>query len=120
MPKVPSFILKKLYVKNSLKNLEDGFQFEIKNVLADATINAPIELTVDNKPVEKEKVTLVIGGKEIPSGQVSSSSPLKFPVQTLVQVKIEDKPLSSGKHKIEIKTNSQEYGEISFSVKGEI
>ncbi len=120
MPRVPSFLLKKLYVKKSLKNVENGFQFEIKNILADATINSPIKITVDNKPVGEEAVMLRIGGKETSSSTISIDNPLDFKVKTQVVVLVKSGQLNPGTHKIEINTNSKEYGEISFTIKDQI
>ena len=58
MVKIPPDILKKLYVKDSLKNIEDGFQFELRNVLADATIVGPIKISIDDKAVSYTHLTL--------------------------------------------------------------
>jgi hypothetical protein len=35
--KIPASILKRLYVKNSLANQDDGFSFKIKNSLSNGT-----------------------------------------------------------------------------------
>jgi hypothetical protein len=56
-------ILRRLYVKKSLKNTSEGVEFTLKNILADATINKPLEITIDNNPVPLEKVILVAESK---------------------------------------------------------
>ena len=118
MVKVPSFLLRKLYVKKSLKNTEDGFEFSIKNVLADATLVKLADFKVDGKPYTN--VTLVVGDKEIPASEISASNPLPFPVKTTITVKVKGEQLQSGQHKIEIVGGSKEYGELKITLKDTI
>ena len=34
---IPTFLLRKLYVKGSLENVDDGFKFKLKNSISSAT-----------------------------------------------------------------------------------
>lgn len=116
MVRVPSFLLKKIYVKKSLKNLDDGFSFQIKNVLADATVNEPLKIMIDNKEIDINNITLTIDQNEFPTASTSSSNPFIFKVKTTVTVKVKGEQLSPGKHKIKIITGTKEYGAITFEV----
>ena len=120
MPAVPSFILKKLYVKKSLKNVDDGFMAELKNVLADATITEPVKLTVDNRPVAPESIELTVEDKTIKSTEISADNPIEFNLHTTVVVKVKGDPLPEGQHKLEFETKTKEYGGISFAIKDSV
>ncbi|MEE8392103.1 MAG: hypothetical protein V3S14_15085 [Anaerolineae bacterium] len=47
MPAIPPFVLKKLYVKGSLRAEADGFALDLKNSIAPASIVAFTGLDVD-------------------------------------------------------------------------
>ncbi len=120
MVKVPGFLLKKLYVKKSLKNTDDGFEFELNNVLADATIVEPLTITVDKEEIPQGNVKIVFDGNEINSSEISSNNPIPFKVKTRITVRVLGKKLEPGKHSIELKTKAKEYGELKFTFKDEV
>jgi len=117
---VPSFILKKLYIKKSLKPVDNGFELQLKNVLADATIIKPVEVAVDGNPVPLDNVKLVIGSEEKPSSSISESNPLPFNLKAVVKVVVTNYKLEPGQHKITLKTKTKEYGDIKFDIKEKI
>jgi hypothetical protein len=53
MVAVPSFLLKRLYVKGSLKNTPEGFQFDLKNSLGSGYGNELLPLVVDGIELAK-------------------------------------------------------------------
>ena len=53
MPAIPEFILRKLYVKDSLKIEPDGFSFALMNSYAPAKVTA-FELRVDGQVAPAE------------------------------------------------------------------
>jgi hypothetical protein len=54
MVAVPSFLLKRLYIKGSLRNNSTGFQFDLKNSLGSGYGNELLPLVVDGKELPKE------------------------------------------------------------------
>ncbi len=120
MVSVPSFLLKKLYVKNSLKNTENGFQFELKNVLAEATIISGIKIYLNDKPIDQKNISLSVRDSSIKSEDINIGNSIKFSVGNSVIVKVTDKPLTPSQYKIDIKTESKEFGEIAFSVQDSV
>ncbi|MGB9828248.1 hypothetical protein IMZ38_04915 [Thermosphaera chiliense] len=114
---VPAIILRRLYVKKSLKNNETGFQFSLKNVLADASLSKPLEITIDDKPVPLDKITLESDSKTILNKDISDTNPVDFALNTLVTIRIEGIRLEPGEHKIVISAVSKEYGPIKFDIK---
>lgn len=110
--KIPPDILKKLYVKDSLKNIEDGFQFELRNVLADATIVGPIKISIDDKDIDPGRIKLVIEENEINSKDISSEKPVIFRIKKVVKIKVKDEKLEPGSHNIRLETATREYGNL--------
>ncbi|MGC9126536.1 MAG: hydroxymethylglutaryl-CoA reductase [Thermoplasmata archaeon] len=120
MVSVPSFILKKLYVKGSLKNKEDGYRFELKNTLAEATVITPVKLNVDGRDIDTRNISLDNGKEKLVSAEISQSKPVKFMVGTSIIVEVKDRQLQQGQHRIDIRAGSKEFGELSFSVQDSV
>lgn len=125
---VPKSLLRKLYVKESLKNVDltgdgniDGFRFVLKNVLATGTLVAPFELSVDGESIDAKDVELEYEGEKIVLTGISPENPLKFRVGREVVLTIR-KPggLSPGEHRIDIVAKTKEYGVIKFDIKDSI
>jgi len=113
-------ILRRLYVKKSLKNTDNGFEFALKNILADATIVKPLEISVDDNPIPVDKVVLITDSKIISNKDVSESNPVEFSLNTTVTVRIDGKRLDQGEHKLLITGVTKEYGRIKFDVKDRV
>ena len=113
MSSVPVFLLKKLYVKGSLKNTATGFELSIQNTLAPGTIMGLAPLKVDGVeyPLAQTKV-LLTGGKTLSMGDVSAQSPLRFNVGDKVTIQVEGQPLPAGPHKITISPKTKEAGTL--------
>ncbi|MGQ4892213.1 MAG: C-glycoside deglycosidase beta subunit domain-containing protein [Candidatus Njordarchaeia archaeon] len=120
MVKVPSFMLKKLYIKKSLINAEDGFQFQIKNTLVNATLVEPIKVYIDNKPVDSENILIILPDRKLKSNEISADSPAPFRVKEQVIIRVVGNQLKEGTHTIGLETKTKEYGEIKFEVKDEV
>ena len=52
MVSVPSFLLRKLYVKGSLKNTDTGFQFQLRNSLGSGYAHKMMPLEIDDEVLE--------------------------------------------------------------------
>ena len=52
MVSVPGFLLRKLYVKGSLKNTDTGFQFQLRNSLGSGYAHKMMPLQVDDKVLD--------------------------------------------------------------------
>jgi len=113
---VPAMILRRLYVKKSLKNTTRGAEFVLKNILADATIVKPVEIAVDDKSLPLDKIVLISEGKEVKSSEISESNPLDFSLNTSITIVLEGVQLERGQHKIVISTNTREYGAVKFDI----
>ncbi|MBL7063232.1 MAG: hypothetical protein ISS49_03350 [Anaerolineae bacterium] len=117
MPAIPPFILKKLYVKGSLRVEGGSFALDIKNTIAPATITAFTGLDVDGQAMDSAQVTVVPpGGDPRPMSDVSAQSPLLFPVGATVTLRVAGKTLEPGSHELVIAVVVREVGPLDIPV----
>ncbi len=116
MPGLPAFVLKKLYVKGSLKNTDEGFVLSIRNTLAPGTITGIAPLQVDGQSYPLEKISLQVGEASLPASEISVSAPYQFPLNATATIRVAGEALASGAHQVVITVKSQEVGELKISV----
>jgi len=118
MSSVPSFLLKKLYSKGSLKNTTSGFQLAIRNIVAPATIVGLAPLRVDGVEYPLETTTAILpDGRQVFATELSADSPLSFSVGDTVTIQVEGEPLAPGSHELFIAPRTKEAGELDISVR---
>nr|MBC7244569.1 hydroxymethylglutaryl-CoA reductase [Chloroflexota bacterium] len=115
MGSVPVFLLKKLYVKGSLKNTANGFELTIQNTLAPGTIEGLRPLQVDGVeyPLEQTRVILP-DGRSISVAELSAQEPMRFAVGDKVTIQVEGTPLPAGMHKLTISPQTKEAGVLEI------
>ncbi|MEM6297214.1 MAG: hydroxymethylglutaryl-CoA reductase [Bacteroidota bacterium] len=120
--KIPSMVLKQLYNRGSLENIEGGIQFALKNRLSDATLTEIVSIKVDDKQIPSEQLVFDLGDDMTVSGdQISEESPVDFQLRKVIHVSapIGNLP-DSKKHKIQIEVKSDPFGKLKFSVEDAI
>jgi len=116
MVTVPSFLLKRLYVKGSLRNNEQGFQFELKNTLGSGYGNELLPLTLDGKELPIESSYFVLDDEETPFSAVSKEKPFTLALNKKVTILVKGITLSEGAHKIGFRFVVQGLGKLGFEV----
>jgi hypothetical protein len=115
MSSVPVFLLKKLYVKKSLKNTAAGFELTIQNTLAPGTIVGLAPLKVDGVEFPLEQTTVLLpNGTRLTMSDVSTQEPLRFNVGDRVTIQAEGQPLPAGPHKIIVSPKTKEAGTLAI------
>jgi alpha-N-arabinofuranosidase len=115
MPAVPEFLLRRLFLEDSLKTDPEGFSFSIFNRFAPATITA-FRLAVDGQPVPPARISIKAGEDFVRSADsISSEAPFTLPVNTRVDLRVSGVSPGAGELRFIIQT--VEVGELSFSVK---
>jgi hypothetical protein len=76
---IPSFLLAKLYVKDSLKNTDNGFEFALKNIIDSTMLIGIGPIGVGEQNYEGEVITMTVADKTY---QGAKLSPLhnRFPI----------------------------------------
>ncbi len=119
--RIPSLLLTKLYVKGSLLNEDEGFQFTIKNVLAPGTAIKFLALHVDGKEYPLQQVLLLVNGtEEIEAVEISSQAPLSLGLGREDTVKVLGERLSAGPHEIVLSFLTREVGELKVPLRDTI
>ena len=113
---VPPFLLKRLYVKGSLCNIDDGFQFQLKNTLGSGYGTELLPLTVDGKEISKENSYFAFDTKLVPFSMVSEDNPFTLGMNKTSTILVKGVQLSEGPHKISFNFIAQGLGRLGFEV----
>jgi len=117
MPAIPPFLLKKLYVKGSLRTEEDGLALDLQNVIAPGTITAFAGLNVDGQAIDLAQVTVIPpSGNPRSMGEISAQATLLFPVGAKVTLRVSGKTLEPGPHELVIRVVVQDVGLLDIPV----
>ena len=117
---IPTFLLRKLYIKGSLENNEDGFQFKLKNSISSATAISiePMKVNGNEYPLDATIISSEDG--EITGNEISESSTFPIKVGTDITIRVKGEPLPEGEHKIDISLTTKEVGKLAFDVQDSI
>ncbi|MFX1578826.1 MAG: hydroxymethylglutaryl-CoA reductase [Promethearchaeota archaeon] len=117
---IPAFLLRKLYIKGSLENVEGGFSFKLKNSLSPGTTTAvaPIKVNGDEYSLDSTTIRSVDG--EIKGSEISEDNTFPIKVGVEIEIFIEGDSLPEGEHTIDISLKTKEAGTLAFDVKDSI
>lgn len=97
---VPGFILRRLYVKGSLRNFDQGFQFEICNKLGSGHAKKLFPLTVDDQSISLGACSFSVDGVTYSFQDVSNDRPFTMGLNKSTSIAAHGEKLSEGPHKI--------------------
>lgn len=101
MMRVPEFLLRRLYVKGSLKNTSDGFEFELRNSLGSGYARKMLPVTVDGAEIPLGSCFFKIDGIEVPFEDVSVEKPFTLAMNRTIVINVRSgSRLSTGARKI--------------------
>jgi hypothetical protein len=113
---VPAFLLRRLYVKGSLRNENGGFAFDLKNSLGSGYAEQVLPLTVDGIEVPADQASFTVDGASVRFVDVSSAQPFTLAMQKLVTIGVDGTTLDAGKHKLGIGFVVTGMGKLQFDV----
>lgn len=116
MISVPSFLLKRLYIKGSLRNNSDGFQFEIENKLGSGYGHELKPLTLDGQLIPLEDSSFQLNSSETLFSEVNRDRPFTLPMNKRLTVKVKGITIDEGTHKIGMCFVVEGLGELGFEV----
>ncbi|MEI8389235.1 MAG: hypothetical protein WCG23_05040 [bacterium] len=73
---IPSFLLKKIYKKGSLRHIEEGIAFDLKNILAPGLITGINFVKINDDIYNSSVIQIIKSGVETIAEQISSEDPL--------------------------------------------
>jgi hypothetical protein len=100
MVTVPAFLLRRLYVKKSLRNTEYGFEFELRNRLGSGYAFKLWPLTVDGEELSPDDTVFQIEGNETAFSEVSKERTFTLAMNRTIIIKANGTTLESGPRKI--------------------
>ena len=118
---IPSMILRQLYTFGSLKNVEQGVQFAIKNRLSDVEFTRLAGVQIDGQAVPLDALTLTMDdGTVLTPDQISPATPIAFPLRKVLTLVAAIPHLARGKHTLEIECETVPFGPLKFEVEDSI
>jgi hypothetical protein len=113
---VPPFLLKRLYVKQSLRNNPEGFQFELQNTLGSGYGTEILPLTLDGKELPRDSSYFVLNNDAVPFSAVNKDRPFTLPLHKKITILVKGSALSEGPHKIGFNFVAQGLGKLGFEL----
>jgi hypothetical protein len=114
---VPAFLLKRLYVKGSLKPIADGFEFTVLNQLGSGYARQMLPVTLDGEKMPLDRTYFRReGGSEILFSDVCEQEPFTLEVGKALAIGVHGVELAPGAHKVGLGFVVQGIGALSFEV----
>ncbi len=118
---IPTFLLKKLYVKGSFKNNPTGFELALRNTLAPGTIIGISPLKIDGRDIPLDRILITTGdAAPVRASDITLTAPRTFPLNAVVKFQVEDQPLAAGPHRVTVLVNTKEAGELKIDAEDSI
>jgi hypothetical protein len=114
MVTVPGFLLRRLYVKQSLRKTGAGFEFELRNRLGSGYAHGMQPLRVDGVEVPPERTRFVLEGIETIFSEISRQSTFTLAMNRTIIVRTEGFDLEPGTHKVEMGFDVPGLGTLQF------
>jgi hypothetical protein len=120
MAKIPDFLLRALYVKSSLKNNEDGFEFQMKNDLGAVRIIGAHPLTLDRRPIPLESCRFLHGDHSAGFTDVTPEESVLMRKGEAVSVQVSGMTLKPGRRTLGIDVVVKDLDQVRFTVSDKV
>jgi hypothetical protein len=119
---VPGFIVRRFYVKGSLRNAEGGFRLEATNPLGDGMLVGIGRFALDGEGIDPGDVSAIRDGDTdwIRGDQVSATSPVGFRKGDRVTFHVDGRTLAPGKHRLQVEIFERDAGRLSLTLEDDI
>lgn len=114
MVTVPGFLLRRLYVKQSLKNADDGFEFSLLNRLGSGYAFRMLPLTLDGRQLPLDSAAFWMDGELTGFHEVSRDRTFTLAMNRSIVVRVAGTSLEPGPHKIGMGFEVPGLGALSF------
>lgn len=118
MSLIPNYLLRRLYQRDSLRNVHGGVSFCLKNRLSEATITTIDQVQINGQAVPLDRVSFfpADGGELIPASSVAPEQGLHLPIGGTLQVRLEMEPLEDGEHHLELAFQCRPFGNLKVRI----
>jgi hypothetical protein len=111
---VPGFLLRRLYVKGSLRATEKGLAFEIKNSLGSGYARGMLPLTLDGEEIPMEDSHFTVDDRAVSFSEVTKDVPFTLALNRATTITATRTPLTPGVHKVGMAFDVQGLGTLRF------
>jgi len=108
-------MLQRMYVKGSLQNQDNGFVFQIKNLIESGSLSGIAKLSVDDEERSLDGATVELNGKVRQVSEISWSSPVYVSYGATLTIFVPG-VLAAGEHTITTQFNVPELGRLSMPI----
>jgi hypothetical protein len=112
MAKIPDFLLRALYVKGSLRNNNDGFEFQMRNELGPVRIIGARPLLIDRRPIPLEQCQFFHGEYRARFADVTPETSVLMRKGEAISVHVSGTTLRT----VGIDVSVKDLGQVRFSV----
>ena len=113
---VPSFLLRRLYVKGSLRSVDGGFAFDLKNSLGSGYAEQVLPLTLDGEELPLSSTRFDVDGETTRFDEVSGARPMTLGLNRTVTITVDGRMLTPGKHRLGMGFIVAGMGKLEFDV----
>ncbi len=114
MVTVPGFLLRRLYVKGSLRNAPDGFEFRLLNRLGSGYAYKMRPLSVDGRALPLSAASFNLDGQATGFDEVSQDRTFTLAMNRSIAIRASGSRLEPGAHKIGMGFDVPGLGTLSF------
>ncbi|MDP7535021.1 MAG: hypothetical protein QGI88_14780 [SAR202 cluster bacterium] len=114
MVSVPAFLLRRLYVKGSLRNSATGFEFELRNRLGSGYAYGLWPLIVDGEEVEANETFFEYEGERTAFSDVSREKTFALAMNRSIKIDVTGVTLDDGPRKIGMAFDVPGLGTLRF------
>ena len=113
---VPAFLLRRLYVKGSLRNQDGGFAFDLMNGLGSGYAERVLPISVDGVELPLDSAAFTVDGETVSFAEVSAERTMTLGLNKAVTISVSGRTLGDGKHKVGMGFVVTGMGEMQFDV----
>ena len=120
MPGVPAFILRRLYVKGSLRNTDTGWSFTLKNSLGSGYAKGMQPLKIDDAEIPMTASSFRQDDEDITFDRVTDDTTFGLKMNRSIDISVAAAQLSPGAHKVWMGFIVPGFGRIGFDFTDEV
>jgi len=121
MAVVPDFLIKRVYKKGSLKQTDEGVEFQLKNVLGPGVISGLEFIKINGFTFGKDVIKFITQGAELLAQFVNEQNPIHFRLGQEGTMQLEKAEcLHEGLNEIIIEFRNPEIGTMQITLTDEV
>jgi len=110
---IPTALLRRFYLENSLRNTESGFEFRLDNRIAPTTIVSLGPIEVDGELFAPDQI-MVRASKARPASSIQERSPFLLRMAKQMTLSVPGHFLAPGPHQVVVHAVTKEVGPVSI------